>query len=558
MTKKLLSLLLLLAIMVVAQAKDRTDTEMMGIATAQLKATQQQKGNRAKAIKATEIRIAASNSAYSIYNAEGLGCVIVSRDTAFPPVIGYTDTEFSSTTALPCGFKWWLKAVENTLTAKAENAQMNMQEASVSFTQVPAFVTTVWGQDTPYNDQCPAIKKVNAPSGCVATAMSQIMRYHKYPTEGKGTGSYTINNSGIPRSKTINATYDWNSMIDDYGYAESPLGTEVQRSAVATLMFDAGAAAKMDYGSDASGALSLDAAAGLVDNFSYCEQSVKYYNREYFSDDEWMALVYGELQARRPILYGGVDNMAGGHAFVLDGIDNNGLVHVNWGWNGSYNGFVDINILNGGGYSFAYNQDMVIGIKAQKTPDAGDEYRSQWATDSYTASVGVGSLTITITPHYNIHYRTFNGDLAICCKANDGTTRLLPVISDDNDIVADITVESRYGFRPSIGETMNYTATTNDLPAGTYTMFFASKDRRDTAPQPVRCEGGAIYYTLTKAVNGTLTLSEPQSNPTAITTPTINKDATNGVYSVDGYFLGKDINKANKGIYIINGKKIVK
>lgn len=560
MKNLLLFFLASLSIMSV-RAEDRSEHEMWRIAAAKLGTAGQSADGRMSANGGTTVSKVACNGVYSIYSAKGRGSVIVSRDMAYPEILGYTPTDYSPEATLPCGFKWWLETMEQALERQTENVVSETRAKAVSFTATPAMLTTQWGQSSPYNDLCPVIGNEHALTGCVATAMSQIMRYFRYPESGTGTGYYTINSSGIPRIGNISGTYDWNSMLDSYGNDVVPVGTEAERNAVATLMFEAGVAAQMNYMTDASGAYTSDAAVGLADNFSYDPLSLRVCNRKYYSDEEWMSLVYGELQSGRPILYGGVDLMSGGHAFVLDGIDDNGLVHVNWGWNGNYDGFVDIDLLNSPGGSFSQNQDMIIGFKAQKEPAADEVFRSQWGTDNYTVSAGLGPLSISIGSHSNIHYRTFKGGLGVCCKNTEGTEiYFLPVEGTETGNVTDIEIKAGYGWVPqNTGKTFTYTAKTSTLPAGTYTMFFASKDERDAEPQPFRCYGGPVYYTLSKSALNVVEVSEPQNYPSAVINPSAGmKKEDNVIYTTDGRYVGKDINVQEKGVYIINGKKIMK
>lgn len=560
MKKYLFLFLFAFALTVIVQAEDRTEREMLSIAAARLWTTNDATAKKQATSVNREISKVAENSAFAIYCAKDRGSVIVSRNKVYPEVLGYTTTEYSAEATLPCGFNWWLGAMEQSLDRQQAKAGQTAGVYAANFTEVPEMLTTRWGQDAPYNNLCPTISGEHALTGCVATAMAQVMRYFRYPAQGTGTGSYTVNSSGIPRTKEITGTYDWDLMLNDYGFSNNPFGTEAQQTAVATLMFDAGAAAQMNYGVEESGAYTSSAAVGFADNFGYDPLSLRMCSREYYSDEEWMKLVYGELQAGRPILYGGLDPTNGGHAFVLDGIDGDGFVHVNWGWNGGYNGFFNIDLLNPAGYSFSQMQDMIIGFKPQSTPDADEVFRSEWGTGSYTVSGGLGPLTISIGGHYNCHYQTFKGSLGLCCKKTDGTGFVfLPVECVEIGSVTDFEIGAGYGWRHEDGSNFTYTAKTSTLPSGTYTAFFASKDDRDVEPQPFRCYGGPIYYTLTKSGIGVVEVSEPQDSPSSIANTSVNRPAGGtGIYSIDGRSAGTDIDVLRNGIYIKNGKKVIK
>lgn len=560
MKKNLFLLFLAFALTVTVQAEDRTEREMLRIAAAKLWPTNDATAKKQAASVNREISKVAGNGAFIIYCAKGRGSVIVGRDKAYPEVLGYTATEYSAEATLPCGFNWWLGAMEQSLDRQQAKTGRTTGVYAANVTEVPEMLTTRWGQYAPYNNLCPTISGEHALTGCVATAMAQVMRYFRYPAQGTGTGSYTVNSSGIPRTKEITGTYDWDLMLNDYGFSNNPMGTEAQQTAVATLMSDAGAAAQMNYGVKASGASSFDAAAGFVDNFGYGPLSLRLCSRDYYSDEEWMELVYGELQAGRPILYSGLDATNGGHAFVLDGIDGDGFVHVNWGWNGGYNGFFNIDLLNPTGYSFSQNQDMVIGFKTQSTPDADEVFRSEWGTSGYTVSGGLGPLTISIGGHFNSHYRTFKGSLGLCCKKTDGTGYVfLPVECAAIGSVSNIEVDPGYGWAYEDGSNFTYMAKTSTLPNGTYTAFFASKDDRDVEPQPFRCYGGPIYYTLTKSGIGAIEVSDPHDTPSGIISPHVNATtAGKGIYGIDGRYVGTDMDALQNGIYMKNGKKVIK
>lgn len=560
MKKNLFLFLFAFALVLNVQAEDRTERDMQRIAAAKLWAANDATAKKQAANGNREISKATENSAFAIYSAKGRGSVIVGRDKAYPEVLGYTTTEYSAETTLPCGFRWWLNAMEQNLNLHQAKAVRTPGAYATNITEVPEMLTTRWGQDAPYNNLCPAISGEHALTGCVATAMAQVLRYFRYPVQGTGIGSYTVNSSGIPRSKEITSTYDWDLMLDNYGFSNSPIGTEAQQAAVATLMFDAGAASQMDYGVNASSAYTSNAAAGFADNFGYDPLSLRMCSREYYSDEEWMQLVYGELQAGRPIMYGGVDPVYGGHAFVLDGIDSDGFVHVNWGWNGSYNGYFNIDLLDSPGGSYSEMQDMIIGFKTQSTPDADEVFRSEWGTSDYTVSVGLGPLTISMGAHYNYHYQTFKGSLGLCCKKTDGTGFVfLPAERAGTGDVTNIEVQSGYGWRNEDGSRFTYTVKTSTLPNGTYTAFFASKDERDVEPQPFRCYGGPIYYTLTKSGIGAIEISDPHDTPSSIANPQVDTHADSKmIYSIDGRNVGEKMDALQNGIYIKNGKKVMK
>lgn len=219
---------------------------------------------------------------------------------------------------------------------------------------------------------CPLYKGTNrSVTGCVATAMAQVMMYYQYPKELKATiKAYTAKSYGIQIPEiSSGATYDWDNMLPDYSKSDY---NSAQADAVAKLMYHCGAAVKMDYG-PSSGANVTPTI--LATYFGYDADLMQDLTRTVFTLQQWMTLIDNELKAKRPILYSGQAS-DGGHEFVCDGSDGNGLYHINWGWGGYQDGYFDLTILQptkgGAGSGSAvdgYNRDcsMIIGI----APDNG-------------------------------------------------------------------------------------------------------------------------------------------------------------------------------------------
>ena len=323
-----------------------------------------------------ELKTLQANKAYTVMGYKKGGFVIISNDDLVPAVIAYSSTVFSKNTKNE-GFKWYLTAAENAINnivAKGTPSTMVMPNADTYAPQVSSFISSEWGQERPYNDLCPEATASGtgawqgyggtgrAVTGCVATAMAQIMSYNGYPKKGTGTHSVSVKQAdGTKKLVTVNydeSVYDWANMIDSYKGKYS----EAQGKAVAKLMLDCGVAADMMYATDASGTYTQNACEGLRRNFGYPE-TTQMLVREDYSEEAWMDMVFNELNARRAILYAGLDSKNGGHAFVLCGYDASGKVWVNWGWEGNFDGFYDISLLNPTGNKFSEHQDMIIGFE---------------------------------------------------------------------------------------------------------------------------------------------------------------------------------------------------
>ncbi len=234
---------------------------------------------------------------------------------------------------------------------------------------VQPLLKTAWGQNAPYNQYCPTRanssgEQENCPVGCVALALGQIMKYYNYPETGKGYKSYQpFGLSEAISADFENTQYKWELMKDSYVRLGSyKTYTEEEADAVATLRSHAGVSVGTIYALSGSSAFAYaNIPRNMVENFRYAEEPIRYVSRSDYSKEEWMELIFDELSNGRPIFYSGNSPESGGHAFVLDGYDATGKVHINWGWRGSDNGYYDIDLLEGEN-NFCNNQSMVIGI----------------------------------------------------------------------------------------------------------------------------------------------------------------------------------------------------
>ncbi len=328
------------------------------------------------------------------------GYLIVSADDTATPLLGYADSGSFDANNMPPQLEWWLSEYASQIDYASANGIKNTYAPIANKKEIAPLVKTKWNQGTPYNNLCPSVNNVKCPSGCVATAMAQVMKFWNYPEVGTGRVTATLPSGGTGEGfiNLAQKPFDWNNMIDSYsGYDY----TNEQGNAVATLMQAAGYAAKMNYAPGGSGALSINAAISLSKNFKY-NPNIQYLQRLYFNTSEWNEIVYNELAAGRPILYGGQSTSVG-HEFVCDGYDGNGYFHFNWGWGGMSDGYFILDALNpnsvgtGGGAGGGYNsrQDIIIGI--QPSSEETDVYLTQFGNLSASAS---GS-NISLALNYN-------------------------------------------------------------------------------------------------------------------------------------------------------------
>lgn len=303
------------------------------------------------------------NASYYVFGkVNGQGFVIISGEDRLPDVFGYSkERNFSSDDNMPPALINLLELYSEYVEAvrlNAVEAVTPQTRAMSSSIEVMPLLTSKWGQDEPYNRLCPE----STVTGCVATALSQIMMYYKWPDTGNGYAS-TIYNSQSISVDLSKSVYNWSAMKDT---KEENVADEAAAESVAKLCYDCGLALKMSYGST-SGAFDYNAVKALYGNFKYKGSSLRFANRNCFTTDEWMEMVKTELFNERPIYYSGASPSGGGkdaegHAFVIDGCNSDDFVHVNWGWDGYADGYYDIALLNPDRYSFSQNQLMIAGI----------------------------------------------------------------------------------------------------------------------------------------------------------------------------------------------------
>ena len=323
---------------------------------------------------------------YYIFNDGAKGFVMVAGDYRISPILGYSTTNSFDTTGMPDNLRWWLQMyreeiaqyISETETSASDELWEAYRDGNIFVTMgttaVAPLVKTKWNQGWPYNNLCPYDSKAKhrCPSGCVAAAMAQVLKFWNYPQKGVGSHSFKHDKYGNLSANFGSTTYDWTHMNNTY-----PSGSDtVSRMAVATLMYHCGVSVDMEYDTNGSGAVVYmpdryvqyygfyDARTALKNYFD-CDTVLGYYRSDYNNLTSWTNLLKSELDAGRPILYAGTGN-AGGHAFVCDGYDANGKFHINWGWGGTSDGYFGISALNpsalgtgGGAGGFNTNQQAL-------------------------------------------------------------------------------------------------------------------------------------------------------------------------------------------------------
>ncbi|MGM9812903.1 MAG: thiol protease/hemagglutinin PrtT [Muribaculaceae bacterium] len=340
------------------------------------------KSGRLKAATDTDVKLVytenadnGSNSFY-VFNTTGSSFVIVSGESNAEEVLGYSnDGAFDPANIPPAMLDLFDQYKSEISYAATLDIDANPASSVVpSRKAIAPLCATKWNQGAPFNNMCPMYDaSQRCVTGCTATAMAQVMKYHNHPAKGTGTMTYTPTINGTATELSLDfsqTTFDWNNMLNVYGSG----ATEAQNNAVATLMYNCGVACQMSYGLS-SGATHANAAKGYASFFSY-DKSVQRAFRNYYSITGWNDLVYNELANNRPVQYAGYNSEAG-HSYVCDGYDKDEYFHINWGWGGMSDGYFKLSALTPssqgiGGSNAGYNagQEIIYNIK----PDEGGSY----------------------------------------------------------------------------------------------------------------------------------------------------------------------------------------
>ena len=297
---------------------------------------------RAKGLK-MKLRSKEHEGGFYIFDRPEGGSVFVADDDAIGrTVLGYTDQGSYDAENLPTGLRDWMDQITVLMDAVHEGklSRDNVRR-KVGQIIVNPLIKTQWNQYKPYYNLCPSINGERCITGCVATAMAQVMNYWKWPEHGYGSVTYTDEGCGQTLSQDFSQNYyDWHNMIPSYVNNNY---TSAQALAVATLMRDCGYAVHMHYTPKESAA---GVSARTMHNyFHYSAKATDRYDGNY-SEDMWHEFIRQDLMAKHPILYSG-QKKEEGHQFILDGYDNAGYYHVNWGWGGYQDGWFMLTNLNG-------------------------------------------------------------------------------------------------------------------------------------------------------------------------------------------------------------------
>lgn len=406
-----------------------------------------------------------------VFNREGSpGFYVLAADDAVGDIVlGYSDTDRFTPDNIAPGMRWLLEAYSRRVPACAAGIAATAASLPSEWEAVEPLLSTKWNQDAPYNGMCPIVFGARAVTGCVATAVAQVMKKYQWPGKGSGSMSYEykMNNQRFEFSNDFSAhIYDWGNMLDDYSVVSA---TPTQKDAVAQLMADCGIVAETrylpaNYTSGSSGTLIL-AAAGMIEHFDY-DKSMLALRREWFADDDWAAMLYHQISEGMPVLYSG-QSVTGGHAFVLDGYNGAGLFHINWGWGSLGDGYYSVDDLKpsgtghgAGSGSYNLDQEAMVNIK----PNTG-------TTDITTVMAIVGNLS-TEWPSYRakgdpIYFRAIDGDQPGFFNFTTGEATVQFGIMIDDNVVKTAQNGNAFSMKPLNGMgTIGIMS--SDFPKGEY------------------------------------------------------------------------------------------
>ena len=395
-----------------------------------------------KALPSARAKAPRKNDAFYIFNAKNDGgYVIVSGDDRTTEILGYAQQGHLDVDQIPENLKWWLDSYARQIEALGTSLTPAKHSGMTQGAPIAPLITAQWAQRAPYNYMCPDGNYVDfneegydadnrCATGCVATAIAQVMYYWKWPETCPAIDGY------LCREHSINAlpstTFKWDLMKDTYSAQE----TGKSADAVAELMRYCGQGSDMIYGTD--GSSTIYDLSKMVSIFQYSPNCYEL-TRDRYSTEQWESLIYDELAAHRPVLFKGLSFDAG-HAFIVDGYDENGLFHINWGWGGKGNSYFLLTIADpraeeGGPVSdvaFEFQQDAIFGLKPAESDEimqprltsivhtnSNKTYTRQSPSDNFKDVELAGFIlpVYTITPshisNYEVGWALYNNDTCI-------------------------------------------------------------------------------------------------------------------------------------------------
>ncbi|MCH5228489.1 MAG: C10 family peptidase [Muribaculaceae bacterium] len=410
------------------------------------------------------------------------GFIIISADDCGAPLLGYSNTGNFNIKENP-ELSYWLDFYASQIKFASDNNILynKIESRADSWNPVVPLLTSQWNQNSPFNNMCPEFSGRYSMTGCVATAMAQVMYYHQWPDICQGgILEYRSQFANYQTSLYLDfddTRFNWNEMLDLYHDEEY---SEENAEAVAQLMMACGYALETNYSPGFSAAYASRIASSLYKYFNY-SQSVQMPQREYYTDQEWEELIYNQLSQGLPVMYGGYTENDEGHQFVCDGYDGKGYFHINWGWGGLSDGYYLLSALTpenqgiGGSTSgYNYEQEVTINISRPDVQVNGATKYLMYCMSNFsikelgedpepdaTATVRLGSR-ITLFPALykgiqNNSSVSVTGEAGILIEGSDG--------SKQESYTSELTIEPWFHYY------LLEVVIPNNLSAGSYKIY---------------------------------------------------------------------------------------
>ena len=462
----------------------------------------------------------ADSNAYYIFNAEDNGgFVVVAGDDRMKGILGYSEKGTFDCENIPDNLKWLLNyysQIANSLPLENSNSTL---AASSGRPELQPLVTTTWDQGAPYNAHCPEVNGQLPPTGCVATAMAQVINYFQWPiNEVRSVADYSTKTCQTYVPVLPTRKIGWYNMSDDE---------------IAWLMRYCGQAVQMDYMPGESGARAMDIAGALISTFNF-SKTTNLVERSAYADDEWENLMYNEISVGHPVIYNGdAGDGKSGHSFILHGYKD-GMFYVNWGWSGQCDGYFAItNLSPNENQHFTENQSAIIAIQ----PASNNDDSSLTVGEERTVHLDkAGTLSSLIYEDRNkIKTLTISGDL------NGSDLALIhEMASSESGQLATLDLSDARIVKGGDSYYMHYT--TKDQVVGSYLFF--------------RC------FNLQSVIlpNSVTTIENSAFEGSSLRTITIPKNITNigtGVFSGCWYLALLEVEEGNPTYYSEPGSNVV-
>ena len=429
-------------------------------------------------------------AAYYAFNiGDNDGFVIVSGDDSLTELVGYSDSGSFDSDNIPDNMHSWLQTYSDYVASvqNGESKAKRQQLGKVTTVVVRPFVTTEWNQGEPYNRLTPILQgNTHCATGCVATAMAQVMKYYEWPERGTGSNKYQHSVFGTLSMDFSQSVYDWDNMLDIYSsYFDGsnnlvPEYNDEQAGAVAKLMYDCGISVNMNYW-ESSGASTSRITYAFENYFNYDSET---FYRDNMTSEKFMTTLLAELDERRPALICGT-GLGGAHAFVADGYDSNNFVHINWGWGGISDGYFNINYLDpdnlgtgGGSGAFKWTQTFTTAYpnRTGLTPEREQLRLDYMSQDDYAYGVFINNTdfskndrqTVSLSNVHNPNGETYSGEISIAAFNENGA---MTIIGTRSQFISGFPSGTYYP-----GETFNILSDFSSLEDGEYEICGISKE----------------------------------------------------------------------------------